>query len=100
LLAVSDAARSKLDAPSRWRLAQLREGGAPASQQIALFVRGAAPFSPDQLDQLTANGATVRTCSGVIATIDVALGDIDRVLGHAFVISAQISSPLFPEKSG
>jgi hypothetical protein len=96
--AVSDAVRAKLDAPSRRRLAQLLEAG-EASQQVALFLRGSAPFSRDQLDQLKADGASLRTCSGVIATTDVALEAVDRVLRHEFVVSAQISSPLFPEKS-
>ena len=96
---MSNASRSKLDAPSRRRLTQLREAEGAASQPIAVFIRGATPLSPDQLDQLKADGATLRTCTGVVATIDVALDALERVLRHEFIVSAQVSSPLYTEKS-
>jgi hypothetical protein len=89
---------SKLDAPSRRRLMQLRDAGESAPPRVTLFLRAAAPFSPEQLDQLKQEGATIRTCAGAVSTIDVPPVALDGVLQLEFIVSAQISSPLYPER--
>ena len=77
---------------------QLLDAGESAPQRLSLFLRAAASFSPEQLDQLKSEGATIRTCADAVATIDVPLAAVDRVLQHEFIVSAQISSPLYPEQ--
>ena len=90
--------RSKLDAPSRRRLAQLLQDGQSTSRQISLLVRGTGPFLEKQLDQLKGDGATIRTVAGAVCTIDVPLAAVDRVLQHQFIMTAQISSRFYEEQ--
>ena len=64
-----------------------------------MFLRGAAPFSPEQIDELKNDGATIRTRAGQVVTIDVPLEAVERVLDHEFVVASELSSPLYPERN-
>jgi len=94
---VADAQKSKLGAASRHRLAQLRASGDTAPPRLAIFLRGAGQFTPEQLDQLEKDGATIRTRAGSVVTVDLPLADVERVLEHDFIVAADLSSPLYPE---
>jgi hypothetical protein len=91
--------RSKLGAPSRMRLQQLRDS-APPHQAVSMLLRGAKPFTLEQLDALKSDGATIRTHAGLVVTIDVPLAAAERVLDHAFVVASELSMPLYPEARG
>jgi len=88
--------KPKLGAPSRHRLEQLlNERVKP--QRVSMFLRGAAAFSPQQIDELKSDGVTIRTRAGVVMTVDVPLDAVERVLDHDFVIASELSAPLYPE---
>jgi hypothetical protein len=89
--------RSKLGAPSRLQLGRLRET-APPHHTVSMLLRGARPFSPEQLDALRRDGATIRTHAGPVLTIDVPLAAAERVLEHDFVVASELSTPLYPER--
>lgn len=90
--------RSKLAAPGRLRLEQLRAEPVKPDR-VALFLRGAGIFSPEQIGALEHDGATIRTRAGVVLTVDVPLDAVERVLAHDFVVASELSSPLYPETS-
>jgi hypothetical protein len=90
-------ARDKLGAPGRHRLQQLEGASDTASAPVSLLLRGREPFSPEQIDQLVRAGARVRTQAGDVLTADVPAHAVDRVLGHDFVMVAEISSPLYQD---
>ena len=88
--------KPKLGAPGRQRLEQLR--GEPLKpSHVSMFLRGAAAFSPEQIDQLRNAGATIRTRAGAVITIDAPLDDVERILDHEFVIASELSAPLYPD---
>lgn len=64
-----------------------------------MFLRAAAPFSPEQLEMLKQDGATIRTRAGQVVTIDVPLQAVERVLEHEFVVASELSAPLYPERA-
>ena len=88
---------TKLGAPGRRQLEQLRESGSTAAQRVSLFLRGAAVFTPEQLELLKQDGASIRTRAGLVVTIDVPLDAVERILDHDFVIASELSAPLYPE---
>ena len=67
------------------------------SQLVSMFLRGATPFSPEQLGMLEDDGATIRTRAGPVVTVDVPLDAVERVLDHEFVVASELSAPLFYE---
>jgi hypothetical protein len=90
--------RPKLGAPSRQRLEQLR-GERLKPSHVSMFLRGATAFSPEQIAELKSDGATIRTRAGAVMTIDVPLDNVERVLDHEFVLTSELSSPLYPEST-
>jgi len=64
-----------------------------------MFLRGVGAFSPEQIDELKNDGATIRTRAGAVMTIDVPLDNVERVLDHEFVVASELSSPLYPESN-
>ena len=64
-----------------------------------MFLRGASAFSPEQIETLKSDGATIRTRAGAVLTIDVPLDAVERVLDHEFVVASELSSPLYPESA-
>jgi hypothetical protein len=93
-------ATAKLGAPGRRQLEQLREAGATPAQRVSMFLRGAAVFTPEQLELLKQDGASIRTRAGQVVTIDVPLDAVERVLDHDFVIASELSAPLYLEHGG
>lgn len=90
------ATKPKLGAPGRQRLEQLR-GERLKPSHVSMFLRGAAAFSTEQIDELQNDGATIRTRAGAIITADVPLDNVERVLDHEFVVASELSAPLYPE---
>ena len=90
-------ANSKLGAPSRQKLQQLRAAGSPG--RVSMFLRGDRPFSPEQVDVLKNDGATIRTRAGLVMTVDLPLDAVERVLDHDFIVASELSSPLYDERS-
>jgi hypothetical protein len=90
-------ADSKLGAPSRQRLQQLRAAG--SSERVSMFLRGARPFSPEQVDVLKSDGASIRTRAGLVLTVDVPIDAVERILAHDFIVASELSSPLYDERS-
>jgi hypothetical protein len=88
--------KPKLSAPSRQRLEDLR-GERIRPERVAMFLRGAAAFTPEQIEQLKNDGADIRTRAGIVLTADVPLDAVERVIGHDFVVASELSSPLYPE---
>jgi hypothetical protein len=88
---------TKLGAPSRHRLQELRAHGSRGPERVALFLRGASPFSPEQIEALEKDGATVRTKAGHVVTADVPLEAVERIAEHEFVVACEVSGPLYPE---
>ena len=89
-------ANSKLGAPSRQRLQQLRAAGSP--ERVSMFLRGARPFSAEQVEVLKNDGATIRTRAGLVITVDLPLDAVERVLDPDFIVSSELSSPLYDER--
>jgi hypothetical protein len=88
--------KPKLGGPGRQRLEQLR-GDRLKPSHVSMFLRGAAAFSPEQIDELKNDGATIRTRAGAVMTIDVPLDNVERVLDHEFVVASELSAPLYPD---
>jgi hypothetical protein len=90
--------RQKLAAPGRHQLQLLEEDPGSGSRYVSLFLRGHSPFSSEELAELVQDGVKIRTAAGNILTIDVPISSIDRVLSHDFVVSGDLSGPLYPER--
>ena len=72
-------------------------GDAIKPHRVSMLLRGVAPFSPEQVDELQSDGVTVRTRAGVVMTVDVPLDAVERVLAHDFIRSSELSGALYPE---
>lgn len=92
--------RQKLGAPGRHHLRQLEEGSDSSTPRLSLFLRGREAFSPVQLAELERDGAQIRTTAGNILTADVPVEAVDRVLSHDFIVSGDVSAPLYLESEG
>jgi hypothetical protein len=87
----------KLDARTRHLLSQ-NEGVAEAgAEPIAVFLQGHAPFGENELSQLKADGAQIRTVTGDVLTADVPASQIPSLAEHDFVMRVEASSPLHTE---
>lgn len=85
----------KLGAAGRDILGRLHEQQTPASTQVSMLLRGRAEFSPSELKELADDGAQIRTRAGDIVSADVPVGAVDRVLAHDFIVSGELSQPLY-----
>jgi hypothetical protein len=95
------SAIDKLDARSRHMLSQ-RDGpdaeAVPA--EVSALVRGKQAFSDEQLDSLRGAGARIRTVAGDVLTATVATDALERLADQPFVVSLEVSQPLYPEEPG
>jgi hypothetical protein len=88
----------KLDARSRYVLSQQSEDAAPV--EMSVLVRGEKPFSETELETLRALGAQIRTVAGDVLTATVASDVVERVAEEPFVLSLEVSQPLYPDEPG
>jgi hypothetical protein len=90
----------KLGADGRDLLARLREERASASAHVSVLLRGKSTFSASELKTLTDDGAQIRTQAGDILSADVPVEAVDRVLAHDFIVSCELSRPLYYDAGG
>jgi hypothetical protein len=64
-----------------------------------MLLRVRTPLSQDQLDELVRAGATLRTNTGSVLTVDLPVMSIDDLLTHEWIEYAEVSRPLLPEKA-
>jgi hypothetical protein len=88
----------KLGAAGRDLLAQIREARTPGSTHVSMLLRGRESFSPSELKKLTDEGARIRTHAGDIVSADVPVDAVERVLEHDFIVSCELSRPLYYDK--
>jgi hypothetical protein len=69
-----------------------------SDETVSLLLRGAAPFTENQLDTLRRDGARIRTTAGDVVSADVPLKAVRAVTDHDFIVNAELSQPLFYEK--
>ena len=91
------AAMDKLDAPSRYLLAQVADPDIETDERVGVLLRGRGAFTDSQLDALRADGAEVRTVAGDVLSASVAPASLPAVAEHDFVTQLQLSQPLRPE---
>jgi hypothetical protein len=84
----------KLSAPSR-EIVERLEG---TKATVSIILRGRATFTASELKTLAEDGARIRTRAGDIVTADVSIDALDRILAHDFVVSCEISQPLYRDK--
>ncbi len=87
----------KLRASGRDVLERLR--GKDPSTVVSMLLRARAALSPSELKALADDGVRVRTQAGDVISADVAVGAVDRVLAHDFIVSCELSQPLYPESA-
>lgn len=63
-----------------------------------MLLRGSAAFSSDELEILRRDGAQIRTTAGDVISADVPVQAVHAVTNHDFVVAAELSQPLYPEK--
>ncbi|HEY7498877.1 MAG TPA: hypothetical protein VH740_10205 [Vicinamibacterales bacterium] len=88
----------KIGAAGRELLERLREAQSPPTTSVSMLLRGRDAFSPAELKTLADDGARVRTHAGDIISADVPVDAIERVLAHDFVVSCELSRPLYFDK--
>jgi hypothetical protein len=92
------SARDKLDARSRYLLAQRDDPHAEeVPAEVGVLLRGKQAFSEEQLDALRKAGARIRTVAGDVLTTTVPTEAIEAVAEHPFVVSLEVSQPLHLE---
>jgi hypothetical protein len=88
----------KLDARSRHLLSQ--EAGRDAlPAELSVLVRGAHEFSEADLEALRDAGARIRTVAGDVLTATVAKDGVERLASQPFVVSLEVSQPLYPDEA-
>jgi hypothetical protein len=86
--------RDKLDARTR----HLLDAAGEHAGELSVILRGAGPFTEQQLDDVAACGVRVRSVAGDVSTATAqdaaAVGELTEL---DFVVAVQVSGPLFPE---
>lgn len=90
---------SKFDSQTRFLLANEEHAlAAESDTPVSLILSGQGDFTEEQLDTLRALGINVHTVAGDIITADALITALNSVSDLTFIVSLQVSQPLFYEE--